>query len=65
VNSETPIEVLAASRAVVVDDGRQIRLTLYSETGAVASVTLDPVRAVALAQQLIAAALPRLSSGAR
>jgi hypothetical protein len=57
-----PVEAEAAARAVVSDDGREIRLTLYTEAGAVAAVVLDPVRAVALAQRLIAAALPRLSS---
>jgi hypothetical protein len=57
-----PIAADVASRAVVSDDGREIRLTLYAEAGAVAAVVLDPVRAVALAQRLIAAALPRLSS---
>ena len=60
-----PIEVVAAARAVVADDGRQIRLTLYSKTGAVASVTLDPVRAVAFAGRLIEATLPQLSSPSR
>jgi hypothetical protein len=51
-----------AARAVVSDDGREIRLTLYAAPGAVAAIVLDPVRAVALAQRLIAAALTRLSS---
>jgi len=37
-------------------------LTLYGETGAVAAAPLDPVRAVALAYELIRAALQRLSS---
>jgi hypothetical protein len=56
-----PIEDEAAC-AVVSDDGREIRLTLYAKTGAVAATVLDPVRAVALAQRLIGAALPRLCS---
>jgi hypothetical protein len=51
-----PIEAEEAARAVVSDDGREIRLTLYAEAGAVATVALDPVRAVALAGRLIAAA---------
>jgi hypothetical protein len=55
-----PVEAEAAARAVVVDDGRQIRLTLYSETGAVADVALDPCRAITIAGKLIEAALPRL-----
>ena len=49
-----------ASRGVVSDDGREIRLTLYAQEGAVASTALDPTRAVALAGELIAAALLRL-----
>jgi hypothetical protein len=57
-----PIEVKAAVRAVVGGDGRKIRLTLYREEGAAATTVLDPIRAITLAQQLIAAALPRLSS---
>jgi hypothetical protein len=57
-----PIEAETAARAVVGDDGREIRLTLYAEAGAVAAVVLDPALAIALAQRLIAAALPRLSS---
>jgi hypothetical protein len=36
-------------------------LTLYAEAGAVATMVLDPIRAIALAQRLIAAAVPRLS----
>jgi hypothetical protein len=56
-----PIDVKPAARAVVSDDGREIHLTLYAEAGADAAVVLDPVRAVALASRLIAAALPRLS----
>jgi hypothetical protein len=57
-----PVEAAAAARAVVSADSREIRLTLYSEVGAVATVALDPVRATALAQRLIGAALPRLCS---
>jgi hypothetical protein len=48
-----PIEAEAAARAVVSDDGREIRLTLYGEAGAIASMALDPVRAIALAGRLI------------
>jgi hypothetical protein len=47
---------------VVNDNGHEIRLTLYGETGAVASVEVDPIRAIAIAEQLIQAALQRLSS---
>jgi hypothetical protein len=56
------IEAEAVDRAVIGDDGREIRLTLYSEASAVATTVLDPIRAIALAQRLIATALARLSS---
>jgi hypothetical protein len=59
---EAPTEWEPASRAVVSDDGRTVRLTLCAETGAVAAVELDPTRAVALAGELIEAALVRLRS---
>jgi hypothetical protein len=49
-----------AARAVVADDGREIRLTLYAESGTVATVALDPVRAIRMAGELIEAALPKL-----
>jgi hypothetical protein len=45
---------------VVSDDGREIRLTLYAQHGAVAEVTLDPCRAIAIAGKLIQAAGLRL-----
>jgi hypothetical protein len=45
---------------VVADDGREIRLTRYAESGTVATVALDPVRAIRMAGQLIEAALPKL-----
>jgi hypothetical protein len=51
----------AAARVVVSDDGSTIRLTLYSEAGAIATVALDPIRARALARRLVDAAVPRLS----
>jgi len=57
---ETPAALM--SRAVVNDDGRAIRLILYSGAGTVAPMVLDPLRAVALAQRLIEAALLRLSA---
>jgi hypothetical protein len=56
-----PAEAEMAARAVVSDDGRGIRLTLYAEAGAAAAIVLDPIRAVALAGWLLATALPRLS----
>jgi hypothetical protein len=57
---EAPTEGEPASRAVVSDDGRTVRLTLFAETGAVAAVELDPIRAIRLASKLIDAALPKL-----
>jgi hypothetical protein len=59
---ELPHDAQSASRAVVSDNGQEIRLTLYSEIGAVASMEVDPICAVAIAGQLIQAALQRLSS---
>jgi hypothetical protein len=57
-----PIEAETAARAVVSDDGREIRLALYNEAGAVAAVVLSPVHAVALAGGLIEAASSRWRS---
>ena len=48
-----------ATRAVV-SDGGEIRLVLYGEAGAVAATVLDPVRAIHLAERLIAVALAGL-----
>ncbi len=47
-------------RAVIGDDGREIRLMLYSQSSAIGAVALSPCRAIALAGELIAAALPKL-----
>lgn len=51
--------LVEGGRAILADDGEAITPTLYPEAGAVAAVTLTPRRAVALASELIAAALPR------
>ncbi len=53
-------DAVEAGSAVVADDGREIRLTLHTEAGVDATVALDPLRAVTLSGELIAAALPRL-----
>jgi hypothetical protein len=45
----------------VSDDGVTIRLTLYGETGAAAAAPLEPARTIALAGELVAAALPKLA----
>jgi hypothetical protein len=49
-----------AARAVVSDDGSTIWLTAYTATGQALRVALNPVRAVALAGELIEAAVPKL-----
>jgi hypothetical protein len=58
---ETPADAEPAGRAVVSDYGQIIRLTLYLEDGEAALVELSPAAAVALAGELIGAALPRLN----
>jgi hypothetical protein len=55
-----PSDVELAARAIVSDDGCEIRLTLYNENGAAFAAPIAPGRAVALAGELIAAALPKL-----
>jgi hypothetical protein len=49
------------TRAIVSDDGSTIRLMLYTEGGRSKAARLAPMRAVALAGELIRSALPRLS----
>ena len=58
---ENPNDAQPAARAVVADDGQEIRLTLYREEGAVASAALDPIHAIGLAGRLIEMALLRLA----
>ena len=60
--AEEPADVVATGRAVLSDDGAAITLTLYTQANPVAAVALAPHRAVALAGELIAAALPRLGA---
>src|SRR5438046_8151593 len=50
-----------AARAVVSDDGSTIWLTAYTATGEAVPVGLQPARAVALAGELIEAAVPKLN----
>lgn len=59
---DAPASAITALRAVLADDDKAITLTLYGEAGDVAAVTVAPQRAVALAGELIAAALPRLAT---
>src|SRR5437868_3355237 len=49
-----------AARAVVSGDGSTIWLTAYTAAGEAVPVAIEPVRAVALAGDLIRAALPKL-----
>jgi hypothetical protein len=49
-----------AARAVVSDDGSTIWLTAYAANGEVVPVAIKALRAVALAGELIEAALPKL-----
>jgi hypothetical protein len=49
-----------SARAVVSDDGSTIWLTAYTAAGQAVPVALHPVRAVALAGELIEAAVPKL-----
>ena len=51
-----------AARAVVSDDGSTIWLTAYTAAGQAVPVALHPVRAVALAGELIEAAVPKLGN---
>jgi hypothetical protein len=53
----------SGARAVVSDDGSAIWLTTYGEEGAAVPVVLAPVRAIAIAGELIRAALPKISHG--
>ena len=50
-----------AARAVVSDDGSTIWLTAYTAAGEAVPVALRPARAVALAGELIEAAVPKLN----
>jgi hypothetical protein len=51
---------VVTGRDGVSDDGRVIRWVIYSEAAIVAAVMVDPLRAVALAAKLIAAAVLKL-----
>ena len=49
-------------RAALLDDGAsELRLVIFDRAGALAAISLDPVRAVGLAGELIVAAHARLS----
>jgi hypothetical protein len=52
--------LIADSRAVVTDDGRKIRLTLYEGSDG-QEIELSPIDALQLADDLLGVALPRLA----
>lgn len=53
------------ARAIVSDDGSTIWVTSYAEEGAAVSVELSPLRALALADELLCAAIPKLGTCAQ
>ena len=53
------------ARAVVSDDNVTISLTVYTEDDAAVPVLLSPLRAIAIAHQLIGAALPKIGNEAQ
>lgn len=63
IDRQPPADTEPAARAVVSDDGIEIGLISYTQAGAAAMVVLDPRRAIALAGQLIAAALRYSTAG--
>jgi hypothetical protein len=57
-----PPEGESADRVALADDGETLRLTSYTQSGAVATVVLDPRQAIAIAGKLLDAAGPKLRS---
>jgi|SRR5947209_15071329 len=59
-------EVLIGAARIIVYDipGEPIALTLYNQAEAVATIALPPIRALALAGELIRAAMPRVREAA-
>ena len=57
-----PAEREPADRVALADDGTTLRLTSYTQSGAVATVVLDPRQAIAIAGKLLAASAPKLRS---
>ena len=56
--------MMALQRAVVTDDGRKIRLTVY-DNGDDRVIELSPLDALQLADDLIGIALPRVANQLR
>ena len=50
---------------MVSDDGTAIYLTAYGQDGTALPVQLSPVRAIAIADELIGAALPKIGKEAQ
>lgn len=58
---DCPADAERMARAIVTDvPGQLVCLSLYGEDGRVATIDLPPIRALAIAQELIAAAGQRL-----
>lgn len=57
IDAMPPAGAESAARVVVADDGVEIRLASYSPEGLVVTVPIEPIRAAALASDLIATAL--------
>jgi hypothetical protein len=58
---DCPADAESMARAIVTDvPGQLVCLSLYGEDGRVATINLPPLRALAIAQELIAAAGRRL-----
>jgi hypothetical protein len=60
--SAAEVKRMKPVRAVISDVGQTVPLALHSETVAVAAVELDSFHAVALAGELVGAALPKLNA---
>ena len=56
---DTGCRLIDAARAVVSDDGAAIWLTSYTADGAAVPAELSPLRALALADELLRAAIPK------
>ncbi|MGH7099621.1 MAG: hypothetical protein ACREE4_18435 [Stellaceae bacterium] len=58
------LTAIGTVRAVLADNGEAIRLTIYDGAAALGAAVLDPLRAVGLGAELIAAALLKLAEAA-
>ena len=60
IDAGAPVDGEPAERAIVADDGKSIRLTLYTAEGPAATAEVPPIRALTIATELVAAAIARL-----